>query len=366
MRKTTAIILAIISILLITVSSGFLIKGRSERSSNWSSKWTKTVTVTDGRTDPAKVQTEFGVDEDGEHLLSLSWLPEGRTQKDIKDIAAGEPGFLTVITLTSPKGEVIYATSAAVVTIDTTLELERGTYRLDFRYLTDKEAYLEFAKKYLCGSEMAEQWAEMIDFSAFTKNGSWKMNYSLGISKTGSFGPLQIGLIVGILLGACLLVILIAIITKGSRMQSPKYDERQELEQGRGYRIAFYTLLACIGLVFCFQMMEMIPAGIAMFLYGGGVFLSAAVYCVYCIWHDCYFALNQKTSAVLIVFGLIAVFNLVLGIWSIIDGSLIENGQLNFHVLNLLCGALFLVVGLALLVKKLCSKKETEEEEEAE
>ena len=364
MRKTTAIILAVIGILLVTVSSGFLIKGCSERSDHWSSNWKRTVTVTDGRTDPAKSQADFGVNEDGEHLLSLSWLPEGKKQKDLKDIAVGEPGFLTAVTLTDPKGDVVYATAAAAVTIDITLELEKGSYRLDFYYLTDKNTYLEFAKKYLCGSEMAEQWAEMIDFSAFTKSGSWTLDYSLGISRTGSFGFLQIGLLVGILLGVCLLVILVAIITKGSRMQSPKYDERQELEQGRGYRIAFYTLLVYIGLVFCFQMMEMIPAGIAAFLYGCGIFLGAAVFCVYCIWHDCYFALNQKTGAVLIMLGAIAALNLVLGVWSIIDGSLIENGQIGFRALNLICGALFLVVFAALLVKKLCSKKEASEEEE--
>ena len=364
MRKTTAIIFAAIGILLITISSGFLIKGCSERSNHWSSKWSRTVTVTDGKTDPAGAQANFGVNEDGEHLLSLSWLPEGK--KDIKDIAAGEPGFLTAITLTDPKGNVVYATSAAAVTIDTTLELEKGNYRLDFHYLTDREAYLEFAKKYLCGSEMAEQWAEMIDFSAFTKNGSWNLDYSIGISKTGSFGPLQIGLIIGMLLGARLLVIFVAIITKGSRIESAKYDERQELEQGRGYRLAFYTMLVYTGLVYCFQMMEMIPAHIAMFLYGGGIFLGTAVYCIYCIWHDCYFALNQKTGTVLIVFALIAAFNLVFGIWSIIDGSIMENGQISFRGLNLLCGALFLVVGAALLAKKLCTGKEAVEEEEAE
>jgi hypothetical protein len=147
-------------------------------------------------------------------------------------------------------------------------------------------------------------------------------------------------------------------------MQSAKYDERQELEQGRGFRYAFYTMLAFVGLVFCFQMAELIPGHIAALLYGCSVFLGCAVYCIYCIWHDCYFALNQKTGAVLIVLGLIAALNLFLGISSIIDGSLIENGRLTFRSMNLLCGALFLVVFAALLMKKLWSGKEADEEEE--
>ena len=141
-------------------------------------------------------------------------------------------------------------------------------------------------------------------------------------------------------------------------MESPKYDERQEMDRGRGFRYVFFTMLIFIGLVFTIDMTGLAWHLDLTFLYGCGFFLGILVYAVYGVWHECYFALNQKTRTVLISFAFIGIFNLVLGLDSLLSGTIIENGRLSFRVLNLMCAALFLILALTIVAKKVRDSRE--------
>ena len=356
MKKTTAVILAVLGIVL--VLGGFALLVREDRAGGgWSSNWSRSITVSEGRTDPQNAQTQFQIDEDGEYQLSLSWLPEGTDRSDVSKLTAKDAGFLTSVVISDAKGRPIFGRSATAVYFDTTLVLEKGLYSMDFRYLTDREEYLEFARTYLCGSAQAELWAEDIDFDSLQKNGAFPMHYEMGVSPAGGWSLRATSIMLGVLLGLCLFVLMLAAITKGKHMKKPDYDERQELERGRAFQLSYFTLLICSGLVFCIDLSRALPQVDSTVLYGFGVFLSIAVYCVYCVWHECYFAMDEKKVSTILALGLIGLINLGIFVFNILGGRLFENGKLTFHALNLLAAALLLVLAAALLIKWLSDRK---------
>lgn len=147
--------------------------------------------------------------------------------------------------------------------------------------------------------------------------------------------------------------------TDGKR--KPKFDERQELVRGRGYRYAFFTLLvyhlvyAVLKMAFGWAVLDDITG---MFI---GLMLSISVYACYAIWHDAYFALNEKRKYYIWLFAAVTVLNGVIGIGHVVRGEVFVNGRTSFsNCLNLLCAVLFLVVLAALLIKEIASRREEE------
>ena len=358
MRKTTAAALAALGIVLVLVCMELLIRSDRNGNDSWSSTWSRKIAVSDGKADPTVNRGNFQIEKDGEYQLYLSWLPEGCDRSDVSKLTAKDAGFLTAVVISDAKGRPIFSRSATAIYFDTTILLDQGLYSMDFYYMTDREEFMEFARTYLCGSAQAELWAEDIDFASLQKSGSWTMDFELRVAPAASWDARGSAvLLVGILFGLCLLVLMLAAISKGKRVENPRYDERQELERGRGFRSAFFTLLICCGLTFCIDLAKLFPTVDMVLLYGFGVFLSLAVYCVYCVRHECYFALNQKTVSVTVCLALVGLFNLIIAVSNILSGRMFENGRVSFHFLNLLCAALFLVLALALLIKWLSDRK---------
>ena len=369
MRKTTAVILAVLGIVLVLGGVFFLTQNDKAGGGGWSSRWSRKVAVSEGRTDPASSVTDFSIDKDGEYQISLCWVPQGKERSDLPKITPADTGFVTAVTILDAKGRSVFGQSAVALSIDSTIVLEKGQYSMAFHYLADREEYLDFAKTWLCGSASAELWAEGIDFAALQKDGAWTMDYELHVSPAGVWNGTATAVLLGTVIGLCLVVLMLAAVTKGKRMTSARYDERQELERGRGFRYAFFTLLLCCGLAVLIDVSGVFPWADLSVLCGFGVFASLAVYCVYCIWHECYFALNERRSAVLICFALIGLFNLGIGLSNLLSGRMIENGRITFHAINLMCAALFLILALTMLAKRIHDGKHSSsdpDEEETE
>ncbi len=165
-----------------------------------------------------------------------------------------------------------------------------------------------------------------------------------------------IGMLLGVGTGALfglLVAVLILKYTKTNGRIKCEYDERQAVLRGNGYRYGFFAMLIC-NVVYGFLEICLVglplTAGVAMIL---SVLIGLGVQIIYCIWHDCYFSLNERRPRVLIALAVIGGINLALGIYNLLDGSAMENGVLNFRCINLLCGLLFVAVFAALLMKHL-------------
>ena len=145
----------------------------------------------------------------------------------------------------------------------------------------------------------------------------------------------------------------------------PKYDERQKLDRGRGYMIAFYSMaiLTCLIPV-------VLPEKTLHFL-GDTVFMfppviGLMIHIGYCVWKDAYIELNLNESKWTIFILMIGCLNLLIAYSSYRSGRMIMDGVLQFHVANLIVGAMAILIVLEIAIRKLVVGKGGDDDEESE
>ena len=167
--------------------------------------------------------------------------------------------------------------------------------------------------------------------------------------------------LVGTFVGAFVGIVIVAIIlklTKTDKSNKCKYDERQQLVRGKGYQYGFFSMMA-VCVISIFLHIGEVPLKIEeSVIYFVIILVGVGVYASYCILKDSYFALNENKKTVLILFGAVGVMNLFTGIGKIMDGQMVENGVVGYDCINFLCGILFLVIFIMLLVKNALDKRE--------
>lgn len=163
----------------------------------------------------------------------------------------------------------------------------------------------------------------------------------------------------GIIFGLILLAVILKL-TKTDGFMKCKYDERQQLVRGRGFKYAFFTLMfynVFYGILDVALEKRVMDNFTGMII---GIVLGAMVYAIYCIWNDGYFSLNENPRRVRIAFFAIGVFNLALAFWSIAHGTVMEDGILTFRGANLFCGIMMLIICGVSFAKQQSTQKETD------
>lgn len=161
----------------------------------------------------------------------------------------------------------------------------------------------------------------------------------------------------GILVGLLLVYFLLKW-TKKDGTRKCKYDERQELIRGRGFKYGFFTMIICNFLYASVDVImdrRMIDSYAGMFIC---ILVGMLVHISYCIWNGGYFALNENPKKVLIAFIAIALLNFGIFAMNLAHGEVMQNGMLTFRVANLFCGIMFLAIFAILLAKKMHDKGE--------
>lgn len=165
------------------------------------------------------------------------------------------------------------------------------------------------------------------------------------------------GVVVGIVIAAVMLRF-----TKKNKKEKFTYDERQKVARGEGYKYAFYVLVIYNVAYACLDMALYHPWAEPMTGIMIGICLSVLVHVVYCIWHECYFSMNEEPVRVLSLFGGISVINVIIAVNQGMHGKLIENGMLTNYCANLIVAIMFGVIMIALVVKRAFRKNEIEED----
>lgn len=185
--------------------------------------------------------------------------------------------------------------------------------------------------------------------------------FTAGITLTlvggGSADPRALGIIYGLAIGIIIAGIILTI-TKKDDSTKCKYDERQEIVRGRGYKYGFFTTMVCNVLMLVLNEMDVKlfqEMSIAMFV---SVLAGVGVFASYCIWNDSYFALNENFRSVMVMFIVVAFINLSTGISNVVNGTAIQNGGFTFESMNLFCGILFVLIFAVLLAKRVKDGKE--------
>ena len=160
-----------------------------------------------------------------------------------------------------------------------------------------------------------------------------------------------LGFVLGVTIVSVALVLVMMFVTSRDKKLKRKYDERQELIRGKGFKYACYTMLIGNMLYGAFDIAyDRIPieAGVMCFFVA---LCGACVYAWYCILNGAYFALNERRKQIIICFFLISAFNLAIGISSIISGTIVKNGMLTYSCLNLVTGVAMLLTAVVVFIK---------------
>lgn len=169
----------------------------------------------------------------------------------------------------------------------------------------------------------------------------------------------KVGMITGIVITVLLAAVFAKYVNK-MRKGPCKYDERQELVRGKGFKYGFLTLMA-YDLVMGGLYLDEAPGWCDTMMQNLlGIILAVSVFGVYCIWNDAYMSLNESPSVVYLVFGGIGGMNLLAGTMNWIHGSVVENGRLTFRGANLMLGMIFALFALVFWLRNHVKKEEAD------
>lgn len=144
------------------------------------------------------------------------------------------------------------------------------------------------------------------------------------------------------------------------KREGKRYDERQQIVRGMGYKYAFFSTILYFSVVALVseavekQFMTRSAEAII------GLCLGVAVYVVYCILNDGYFPINENRRTLLISLAIMGVANIVIAVNQIMDGEIMEDGVITEKCSNVAVGALFIVVFIACIIRNAIEKKEDE------
>ena len=169
----------------------------------------------------------------------------------------------------------------------------------------------------------------------------------------------SLGLGLGIVVGLLICVVVFKFWNKDGKVKT-KYDEMQELQRGRAYKLSFWTL-AGLETVVCLVQLSGVKLLSDPFTSNiSCIIIAALVHAVYSVEHDAYIGLNTNSKRFTIVCIVIGLFNAVCCIFPIIAGEMVHDGVLQAPFANLLCAVTFLIIGIQMYIK---SKKEKTEED---
>ena len=366
MKKTTALILiAVLTLVFAGGLYGLVTESRNDASYSYS--FHRNLEINGGKADPEQASMDFGIDEDGNYTIYLSWLPMGKNLNDLKDLQPSDYSFITGCVISSPDDPCVYATTAGWITVDTSIEMKAGTYTVTYYYLTSREAYVAFAKEYL-GEAGAETMADWFEWDSFKKDDKLVISYSGRVSKSGNMNLGSIWLLVMMIaLSGAVLVAVYWFVTKGT-FDKAKYDERQLIEKGKGSTYALYTMIAYMLVLFLLDAAELLNRDMMTPMYMGAVTLGVIVGGVYSIWHECYFALNQNKPRYIVLMALVGLFNIGFGIFDVFlakkyapYGSSYQPRLLRIGLCGFELAAAFIVIAASIFLKHRADLKEEEE-----
>lgn len=163
----------------------------------------------------------------------------------------------------------------------------------------------------------------------------------------------DLGFLCGLLFGLGLFLLLMKL-TKKEGFLKCKYDERQKLVQGNGFRYGFQTNI-CLNLLYIlfYSVFQKSYTDLPLTLFIG-ILAGILVYACYCIWNEGYFSLNEYPRRVVILLLILLAVNGMIAAQMLHGGvDLFCDGMLSFQPwANLFCAAACIIILGVMLMKK--------------
>ncbi len=304
---------------------------------------TEEVFVVENGVAPEEMEYTIVLPEDGGYVMHADWSIEPL-------------GMVLGIEIADENGEAIRWFSAGTIDWNTdVIELPAGKYTMTLTPITDADSWRGFWAQF-----DTSDWVIPVEESdpgiEFT-DGRYKLEFAFKLEESGS--RLGIVCVMGAIIGVVFCVIVYAIAQKDNSMKQ-NYDERQELNRGRGAKYGFYTMFFLNMILFLVEAAGVhlpMSAGLALFI---STLVGGCVFAVYCVWKEAYYALNQKAKVFTGTLFVIGIFNLVIGVKAFADGVAFQNNQFTLRSLNLFCGIMMIILCGSMLLKKVCKDREEE------
>ena len=291
------------------------------------------VNIVDGKADIKEHSIPFTLEEEGTYVVNVKWSAE-------------KSGMLSGVALRDEADEILFfCTGESVDAASTELELESGEYCAQYMYFTNEEeleALLIQTDTVIYGNEVYE----------YAENENYYMTYYFNINRVRST-EYNVGLLLGMLTGAVAGILIVTLSFKFTKIKKDsgfEYDERQLLARGEGFKYAYMTAIIYNAILCIFTIADVpIPVEQSVMIMAG-ILISIMVCAVYCIKREAYVSLNENTNRLLLVFVVLGGINFSIGILHCIHGTMVENGIVTHHALNLLCGIFLLTIAGVLFV----------------
>ena len=292
---------------------------------------------------PEEMEYVIVLPEDGGYVMHADWSIEPL-------------GMVLGIKIADENGEAIRWFSAGTIDWNTdVIELAAGKYTMTLTPITDEDSWRGFWTQF-----DTSDWVIPVEESdpgiEFT-DGTYRFDFNFKLEESGS--RLGIVCVIGAIIGTVFCVIVYAIAQKDNSMKQ-NYDERQELNRGRGAKYGIYTMFFLNMILFLTEAAGMrlpMSAGLALLI---STIVGGCVFAVYCVWKEAYYALNQKTNVFTGILFVVGIINIVIGVKAFADGVAIQNNQFTLRSLNLFAGIMVLVICGSMLLKKACRDREEE------
>lgn len=305
-----------------------------------------TVKVENGICTPASSELDFEIlSGSGKSITSFIW---GDFEK--------EQGFITTAVVRDKSGNEVFCLSGDSVNVEMyPTHLEEGKYTVELGFITTEKEYLSFI------SNRDFNHVDKFDFEPV--DGTYNMTYTVSVRPDTSLS--LIFLITFVFIFSLLVCLIICTATIKGDSFTMKYDERQLLARGSAFKAGFFTILIMTLFMMIIDSVEInLPVdntfvSLTIAFTGIMVFLGVA------IWEHAYYALNERKKTVIIMFVFIGVANFLIGISNICKDSVIEDGILKgYKCINLMCGFLFVFIGIITGIRVLADKREELYEED--
>lgn len=162
--------------------------------------------------------------------------------------------------------------------------------------------------------------------------------------------------------GLLFALICIAFMALRLRKEPSPYDERQLIAQGKGYKLAFFTLLSTLAVYSLYWS----RANEAVLLPSMAILLcitaAVAVFACYCIIKDAYTPLTARPVLNVVLFSLFGVALTGISVFKLITFGAMENGHVGMPVCGLVLGGFALGLAAVLAVKTALDRKDNEDE----
>lgn len=136
-----------------------------------------------------------------------------------------------------------------------------------------------------------------------------------------------------------------------------QYDERQIYEPSRACKYSYITLIVYLVIYGLLDVGFDIIWCESMFGICLGIAFSLSVFFSYCVFQDAYLAIGESKLAVLLSPNIIALPQLIMGIESVTEGRMIENGIVTNDGLHFLFVGLVLFLDILVFIRKRMDKR---------